>query len=171
MKNILIKQHSLTADYVNDAGDSRRVDFLASQLRDLTDCLLSDAQLRLRSLKNAQAKNFDDECRQFELWRTKMITPLRETANFLIFCMIHRKIVIFSVILNQSDKAIELGETYKDFEILVRICEASNDSSLMDSYKLRFADQGFSQFLYNWHLNKGTKNFYCLFNQFRAKCL
>lgn len=75
-RNCLIKQHSLTADYVNEAGDIKRIDLLANQLKELTDCLLFDDEIRLASLKNKLAPNYDEELRNFEFRRTKLIEPL-----------------------------------------------------------------------------------------------
>lgn len=55
----------------------------------------------------------------------------------------------------QYQHAIEVGEKYGDFHILVHICEALGDKSKLREYMSRFATQGFSDFLFKQYLDKG----------------
>ena len=56
---------------------------------------------------------------------------------------------------DQYHHAIELGEKYEDFHILVQLCELLEDKAKLHEYMTRFAAQGFSDFLFKQYLDEG----------------
>ena len=56
----------------------------------------------------------------------------------------------------QYDQAIDLGERYEDFQLLVQLCEGAGDRERVKAYVVRFAEQGFAEFLFKHYLDRGT---------------
>ena len=56
----------------------------------------------------------------------------------------------------QYDQGIELAERYHDFQLLVRLCERAGDRERLKSYVVRFAEEGFAEFLFKQHLDRGV---------------
>lgn len=57
----------------------------------------------------------------------------------------------------QYDYAAKLGEKYFDFQILVVLCDRTQNQSRLDDYILRFKDKNFSQYAIQWHIVKEKK--------------
>lgn len=51
-----------------------------------------------------------------------------------------------------------LAEKYLDFEILMRICEATNNEDRINEYMRRFKDTDFAEFVYNWYMREGKQS-------------
>lgn len=67
----------------------------------------------------------------------------------------------------QFHHAVELGEKYEDFHVLVHLCEVLGDKSKLQEYMTRFATQGFSDFLFKQYLDKGKlKQLLCFSEDF-----
>jgi hypothetical protein len=56
---------------------------------------------------------------------------------------------------DQYHRAVELGEKYEDFHVLVQLCELLEDKAKLHEYMTRFAAQGFSDFLFKQYLDEG----------------
>ncbi|GAB6025529.1 hypothetical protein CHUAL_011261 [Chamberlinius hualienensis] len=59
--------------------------------------------------------------------------------------------------LDQHEKTASLAEKYLDFDILVGLCEATNNQSSLNRYIIQFADKGFSDFTFNWYIKEGNR--------------
>lgn len=55
------------------------------------------------------------------------------------------------------ERAALLAEKYLDFEILVSICEATNNQQRLDEYMDRFENEGFSEYVYSWYLQQNKQ--------------
>ncbi|XP_015276923.1 PREDICTED: nuclear pore complex protein Nup133 [Gekko japonicus] len=59
--------------------------------------------------------------------------------------------------LGQHQLAALLAEKYCDFDILIQICELTDNQNRLQRYITQFADQNFSDFLFRWYLEKGKR--------------
>lgn len=62
---------------------------------------------------------------------------------------------VFPVDHEQYERAASLGEKYCDFEILIKLCEATGNQERIQRYQQQFADKGFSDFLFSWYMKEG----------------
>jgi nuclear pore complex protein Nup133 len=65
----------------------------------------------------------------------------------------------------QFELAAKLAEKYLDFQILVVICDRTENQNRLDEYIERFKDQNFSQFAISWHMKQNKQG--DLFERFR----
>ena len=72
-----------------------------------------------------------------------------------IHCTLYILCIHYTVESNQFQHAVELGEKYEDFHILVYLCEELDDKKKLQEYMTRFTAQGFSDFLFKQYLDKG----------------
>ena len=56
---------------------------------------------------------------------------------------------------DQYQLAVELGEKYKDFHVLVHLCESLGDMAKLREYMTRYEAHGFSDFLFKQYLDQG----------------
>ena len=63
--------------------------------------------------------------------------------------------LLSSVEHGQFDQSIELAEKYHDFHLLVHLCESAGDRDRLKTYIARFSEQGFAEFLFKRHLDRG----------------
>ena len=56
---------------------------------------------------------------------------------------------------DQYQLAVELGEKYKDFHVLVHLCESLGDTAKLQEYMTRYEAHGFSDFLFKQYLDQG----------------
>lgn len=50
-----------------------------------------------------------------------------------------------------------MAEKYLDFETLVLICESTDNQQRLDEYMDRFNNEGFSEYVYTWYLQKNKQ--------------
>lgn len=80
-----------------------------------------------------------------------MFTPLLSHYVYSLYA----PTISTAVEAEQFHHAVELGEKYEDFHVLVHLCEALGDKSKLQEYMAKFAAQGFSDFLFKQYLDKG----------------
>jgi nuclear pore complex protein Nup133 len=66
--------------------------------------------------------------KQFEAAREKFLSPLLEHGQY--------------------DQSVGLAERYRDFQLLVRLCEAAGDRERLKTYISLFSEHGFAEFLF-----------------------
>ncbi|PVD32345.1 hypothetical protein C0Q70_07778 [Pomacea canaliculata] len=64
----------------------------------------------------------------------------------------------YSMEHEQYDRAASLAEKYFDFDVLISVCEATENQDRLQRYITQFADRGFSQHLFNWYLKEGKRS-------------
>ena len=55
------------------------------------------------------------------------------------------------------EEAASIAEKYLEFNALVKICELTNDTEKLEHYMDFFADQNFSNFVFDWHVREGKQ--------------
>ncbi|XP_048392144.1 nuclear pore complex protein Nup133 isoform X2 [Stegostoma tigrinum] len=59
--------------------------------------------------------------------------------------------------LGQYQLTASLAEKYCDFDILIQLCEQTDNQTRLQRYLNQFADQNFSDFLFRWYMEKGKR--------------
>ncbi|XP_059142575.1 nuclear pore complex protein Nup133-like isoform X2 [Physella acuta] len=140
MRKIMTDQIGLTLDKAISV--TREVDVQGSlfdNIVSLADFIMDGYSSQLKSLlldENRQEDYMKLE-REFEKERHKLILPLLN----------HK----------QYDRAASLGEKYEDFEMLMRICDVTDNQERIHKYRSQFADKGFAQFSFNWYMKEGKR--------------
>ena len=148
LRTLLIDQHKLTVSTgVALTKDPQMKAALVQQLVDVADLILTEYSNQLESLETSHAcggaaiAGKSDRLfkvkEEFVAVRKKLITPLMDLEFY--------------------EKASSLAEKYADFETLIQVCEKSNNDQRLHRYIAEFASRGFSDFLYQYYLNKGQK--------------
>ncbi|CAG2211757.1 NUP133 [Mytilus edulis] len=138
IRTILIKQYTKTyEEALPETGDAEIRDVLFEQLSILTDIVLDGYRCQLESLRQCNSAHHDQFLKRYEQDRNKMIAPLLEYGK--------------------HEMAASLAEKYCDFEILIQLCDDTNNSDRIERYLVQFADKGFADFLYAWYLKKGKR--------------
>ncbi|XP_052097851.1 nuclear pore complex protein Nup133-like isoform X1 [Mytilus californianus] len=138
IRTILIKQYTKTyEEALPETGDAEIRDVLFEQLVHLTDIVLDGYRCQLESLRQCNSAHHDQFLKRYEQDRHNMIAPLLEYGK--------------------HEMAASLAEKYLDFEILIQLCDDTNNSDRIERYLVQFADKGFADFLYAWYLKKGKR--------------
>lgn len=66
------------------------------------------------------------------------------------------KIIMALVNLGYFEESATLAEHYKDFHMLIFLCNRTNDTEKLEHYKNEFKDEGFDNILYKWYMDKGA---------------
>jgi len=106
---------------------------LTRQVVLLSDLLFDGYLLELASLKEGDERHIEDE---FNRERSRVVTALVNAGYF--------------------EEATTLAEHYKDFQMLIFLCEKTNDTQKLKYYKVLFKDEGFADVLYKWYVEKGA---------------
>ncbi|KAK7104815.1 nuclear pore complex protein Nup133-like [Littorina saxatilis] len=140
MRTVLSRQITLTAERgIPETQDVETRGTMFQQLMGLADIQLDCYSSQLESLRPQphQSERYAQLKKKYEDERRKMIEPLLEYEQF--------------------DRAASLAEKYFDFDILIRICDVTDSQDRLQRYVAQFADQGFSQYLFNWYLKEGKR--------------
>lgn len=79
------------------------------------------------------------------------------TASSGVRSVISRQLLAPLLELGQYQWAAALAEKYCDFDILVQMCELTDNQSRLQHYMTKFADQDFADFLFRWYMEKGKR--------------
>ncbi|XP_060515783.1 nuclear pore complex protein Nup133 [Cylas formicarius] len=133
LMDALMLQYSLTVNYGVKVARKQLKNKLLKDLVTITDLILDGKNSHLESLndRNAQAVLR----KQFTNCRTKLIKPFVEEQAW--------------------EQAAMLAEKYLDYEMLVAICELTNNEERLEEYKRRFVDSDFMEHMLNWYLKEG----------------
>ncbi|XP_070576445.1 nuclear pore complex protein Nup133-like isoform X2 [Ptychodera flava] len=141
MRAIISRQHNIILNYgVNQTDDVQWRGNLFQQLLDLTDILLDGYLAQLESIKDRNTDetiHYDEILHNYEQQRYALIIPFVEHG--------------------QLERAASLAEKYCDFNILVKLCEDTNNQERLQRYMNQFAEKGFTDFVFKWYLDEGKR--------------
>ncbi|KAF3688079.1 Nuclear pore complex protein Nup133 133 kDa nucleoporin Nucleoporin Nup133 [Channa argus] len=142
VRTVISRQHEIILRLVYPHADSELRSALCEQLVALLDIYLSSYVAQLTSLQQqrppgAQQERYDSLEMEYSQRRSELLAPLLE--------------------LGQYQWVAALAEKYCDFDILVQMCEKTDNQSRLQHYMTKFADQNFADFLFRWYLEKGKR--------------
>ena len=110
---------------------------LYGQLVQLADIVLESYSAQLDSLTGRPEKQAEVE------------KSLERDRSALIGQLVDRKCY---------EEAAGLAEKFKDWDLLVRICEETKNKDKLEAYMERFANTAFSSHVYAWYVKEGKQN-------------
>ncbi|XP_062067032.1 nuclear pore complex protein Nup133 isoform X2 [Lepus europaeus] len=138
IRTVIIRQHGIVLKMVYPQADSNLRNVVTEQLVALIDCFLDGYVSQLKSLeKSGDQERYSNLEVEYLQKRSDLLTPL--------------------LTLGQYPWAASLAEKYCDFDILVQMCEQTDNQTRLQRYMTQFADQNFSDFLFRWYLEKGKR--------------
>uniref|UniRef100_A0A672G307 Nucleoporin Nup133/Nup155-like C-terminal domain-containing protein n=1 Tax=Salarias fasciatus TaxID=181472 RepID=A0A672G307_SALFA len=142
IRTVLSRQHDLILRSVYPHADSELRAAVCEQLVALLDLYLGGYVAQLASLQQqrppgAQQERYDSLEMEYVQRRSELLTPLLE--------------------LGQYQWVAALAEKYCDFDILVQMCEQTDNQSRLQHYMAKFAEQNFADFLFRWYMEKGKR--------------
>ncbi|XP_007936712.1 nuclear pore complex protein Nup133 [Orycteropus afer afer] len=138
IRTAIVHQHEIVLKMVYPQADSSLRNVLIEQLVDLIDCFLDGYVSQLKSLdRSNDQERYNNLEMEYLQKRSDLLTPL--------------------LTLGQHQWAASLAEKYCDFDILVQMCEQTDNQTRLQRYMTQFADQNFSDFLFRWYLEKGKR--------------
>ncbi|KAM3623609.1 uncharacterized protein V6R79_013158 [Siganus canaliculatus] len=142
IRNVISRQHEIILRSVYPNADSELRSALCEQLVALLDIYLSGYVAQLTSLQQqrplgAQQERYNSLEMEYSQRRSELLSPLLD--------------------LGQYKWVAALAEKYCDFDILVQMCEQTDNQSCLQHYMTKFADQNFADFLFRWYMEKGKR--------------
>ncbi|XP_073416308.1 nuclear pore complex protein Nup133 isoform X1 [Dendrobates tinctorius] len=138
IRTVITSQHSIILKKVYPQADSRLRIELIEQLVALLNYFLDDYVTQLKSVdRPTDQERYSILETEYAQKRTELLAPL--------------------LTLGQHQWASSLAEKFCDFDILVQICELTDNQNRLQRYMTQFADQNFSDFLFRWYLEKGKR--------------
>ncbi|XP_029988402.1 nuclear pore complex protein Nup133 isoform X2 [Sphaeramia orbicularis] len=142
VRAIISRQHEIILRSVYPHADSELRSALCEQLVPLLDIYLGGYVAQLNSLQQqrppgAQQERYNTLEMEYSQRRSELLSVLLE--------------------LGQYQWVAALAEKYCDFDILVQMCEQTDNQSRLQHYMTKFADQNFADFLFRWYMEKGKR--------------
>ncbi|XP_004453427.2 nuclear pore complex protein Nup133 [Dasypus novemcinctus] len=138
IRTAIVRQHGVVLKAVYPQADSSLRNVLTEQLVALIDCFLDGYVSQLKSLdRSNDQERYSSLEMEYLQKRSDLLSPL--------------------LTLGQHQWAASLAEKYCDFDILVQMCEQTDNQTRLQRYMTQFADQNFSDFLFRWYLEKGKR--------------
>ncbi|XP_037107149.1 nuclear pore complex protein Nup133 isoform X2 [Syngnathus acus] len=138
VRTVISRQHELILHSMYPHADSELRGVLCEQLVALLDFYLGGYVAQLNSLKRQQGQErYNSLEMEYSQRRYELLAPLLE--------------------LGQYQWVAALAEKYCDFDILVQMCELTDNQSRLQHYMSKFADQNFADFLFRWYMEKGKR--------------
>ncbi|ELW68081.1 Nuclear pore complex protein Nup133 [Tupaia chinensis] len=138
IRTAIVRQHGLVLKGVYPQADSGLRNTVTEQLVALIDCFLDGYVSQLNSLdRSSDHERYTSLETEYLQKRSDLLSPL--------------------ITLGQFAWAASLAEKYCDFDILVQMCELTDNQPRLQRYMTQFADQNFSDFLFRWYLEKGKR--------------
>ncbi|KAM4828637.1 nuclear pore complex protein Nup133 [Thomomys bottae] len=138
IRTAIVRQHGIILKTVYPQADSNLRNIVTEQLVALIDCFLDGYVSQLKSLdKPSNQERYSNLEVEYLQKRSDLLSPL--------------------LTLGQYPWAASLAEKYCDFDILVQMCEQTDNQARLQRYMTQFADQNFSDFLFRWYLEKGKR--------------
>ncbi|KAF3823823.1 hypothetical protein GH733_006827 [Mirounga leonina] len=138
IRTVIERQHGIVLKVVYPQADSNLRNILTEQLVALIDCFLDGYVSQLKSLdRSGDQERYSSLEMEYLQKRSDLLSPL--------------------LTLGQYPWAASLAEKYCDFDILVQMCEQTDNQTRLQRYMTQFADQNFSDFLFRWYLEKGKR--------------
>ncbi|XP_075718631.1 nuclear pore complex protein Nup133 [Rhinoderma darwinii] len=138
IRTVIRRQHTIILKKVYPQADSRLRSDLIEQLVALLNYFLDDYVTQLKSVdRPTDQERYSILETEYAQKRSEFLSPL--------------------LTLGQYQWASSLAEKFCDFDILVQICEITDNQNRLQRYMTQFADQNFSDFLFRWYLEKGKR--------------
>uniref|UniRef100_A0A8C7TKE7 Nuclear pore complex protein Nup133 n=1 Tax=Oncorhynchus mykiss TaxID=8022 RepID=A0A8C7TKE7_ONCMY len=140
VRTVIARQHEVILRDVYPHADSELRNGLNEQLAALLDVLLGGYVAQLTSLRPGrpgQQDRYNTLEMEYTQRRSELLAPLLE--------------------LGQYQWVAALAEKYCDFDILVQMCEQTDNQNRLQHYMAKFADQNFADFLFRWYMEKGKR--------------
>ncbi|NXX93452.1 NU133 protein, partial [Centropus bengalensis] len=143
LRAAIVRQHGIILKRVYPQVDSNLRSIVAEQLVALLDCFLDGYVAQLKSVdRPTDQERYSNLETEYVQRRSELLSPLLS--------------------LGQYQMAAALAEKYCDFDILVQLCEQTDNQARLQRYMNQFADQvspctNFSDFLFRWYLEKGKR--------------
>uniref|UniRef100_A0A8C8MDF4 Nucleoporin Nup133/Nup155-like C-terminal domain-containing protein n=1 Tax=Oncorhynchus tshawytscha TaxID=74940 RepID=A0A8C8MDF4_ONCTS len=137
VRTVIARQHEVILRDVYPHADSELRNGLNEQLAALLDVLLGGYVAQLTSLRPGQQDHYNTLEMEYTQRRSELLAPLLE--------------------LGQYQWVAALAEKYCDFDILVQMCEQTDNQNRLQHYMAKFADQNFADFLFRWYMEKGKR--------------
>ncbi|XP_055759048.1 nuclear pore complex protein Nup133-like isoform X1 [Salvelinus fontinalis] len=137
VRTVIARQHEVILRDVYPHADSELRNGLNEQLAALLDVLLGGYVAQLTSLRPGQQDRYNTLEIEYTQRRSELLAPLLE--------------------LGQYQWVAALAEKYCDFDILVQMCEQTDNQNRLQHYMAKFADQNFADFLFRWYMEKGKR--------------
>ncbi|KAM4041959.1 nuclear pore complex protein Nup133 isoform 2-T2 [Anomaloglossus baeobatrachus] len=138
IRTVITSQHGIILKKVYPQADSRLRGDLIEQLVALLNYFLDDYVTQLKSVdRPTDQERYSILETEYAQKRSKLLAPL--------------------LTLGQHQWASSLAEKFCDFDVLVQICELTDNQNRLQRYMAQFADQNFSDFLFRWYLEKGKR--------------
>nr|XP_003415271.1 nuclear pore complex protein Nup133 isoform X1 [Loxodonta africana] len=138
IRTAIVRQHGTVLKMIYPQADSTLRNILTEQLVALIDCFLDGYVSQLKSLdKSSDQERYNNLEMEYLQKRSDLLSPL--------------------LTLGQHQWAASLAEKYCDFDILVQMCEQTDNQTRLQRYMTQFAEQNFSDFLFRWYLEKGKR--------------
>ncbi|KAM4749954.1 nuclear pore complex protein Nup133 [Anableps anableps] len=142
VRTVLSHQHEIILHSVYPHADSELRSALCEQLVALLDIHLGGYVAQLSSLlkqgpSGTRHERYDSLEMEYSQRRSELLSPLLE--------------------LGQYQWVAALAEKYCDFDILVQMCEQTENQSRLQHYMAKFAEQNFADFLFRWYMEKGKR--------------
>ncbi|XP_069810810.1 nuclear pore complex protein Nup133 [Dendropsophus ebraccatus] len=138
IRAVIVRQHTIVLKKVYPQADSRLRSNLMEQLVALLNYFLDDYVTQLKSVdRPSDQERYNVLETEYAQKRSELLSPL--------------------LALGQHQWASSLAEKFCDFDILVQICELTDNQNRLQRYMTQFADQNFSDFLFRWYLEKGKR--------------
>ncbi|XP_061480465.1 nuclear pore complex protein Nup133 [Rhineura floridana] len=138
VRTAIINQHEIILKKVYPQINSKLRSIVTEQLVALLDCFLDGYVSQLKSVDCPEyQERYNSLEMEYTQKRSELLSPLLS--------------------LGQYQLAAALAEKYCDFDILVQMCEQTDNQTRLQRYMTQFADQNFSDFLFRWYLEKGKR--------------
>ncbi|XP_029284239.1 nuclear pore complex protein Nup133-like [Cottoperca gobio] len=142
VRTVISRQHEIILHSVYPHADSELRSALCEKLVALLDTYLGGYVAQLTSLQQqklpgAQQERYNGLEMEYNQRRSELLAPLLE--------------------LGQYQWVASLAEKFCDFDILVQMCEQTDNQSRLQHYMTKFADQNFADFLFRWYMEKGKR--------------
>ncbi|KAM8952541.1 nuclear pore complex protein Nup133 [Pelodytes ibericus] len=138
IRTVITRQHNIILKKVYPQADTSLRNTLIEQLVALLNYFLDDYVTQLKSVdRPSDQERYSILEMEYAQKRSELLSPL--------------------LTLGQYTWASSLAEKYCDFDILVQICELTDNQGRLQQYMTQFSDKDFSDFLFRWYLEKGKR--------------
>lgn len=142
VRSVVSRQHELLLRDVYPQADSELRSALCEQLVALLDIYLGGYVSQLNSVQQQRPAGGHQE--RFNALELEYTQRRSEVLGALLE-------------LGQYQWVAALAEKYCDFDVLVQMCEKTENQSRLQHYMSKFANQNFADFLFRWYMEKGKR--------------
>ncbi|XP_072121492.1 nuclear pore complex protein Nup133 [Mobula birostris] len=138
VRNVIVRQTDIILNKVYPQVDSTIRNTLLEQVVALLDFYLDGYVCQLKSVdRPTQQERYNKLDMEYTQKRSHLLSQLLS--------------------LGQHQLTASLAEKYCDFDILIQLCEQTDNQARLQRYLNQFADQNFSDFLFRWYMEKGKR--------------